>query len=162
MGNVIKVGIAALDLCAAPDSITTIGLGSCVGVVLYDEIRKVSGLVHVMLPDSTRIREHANRAKFADTGVPLLIEMLEKQGIYRRSLKAKIAGGAKMFDFGRNATEEEGIGYQNVQAVKRVLAQYHIPIVAQDVGLNYGRTILFDPETCNLKVTSAGRMEKVL
>lgn len=161
MGEVIKVGIAALDVCAAPDSITTIGLGSCVGVVLYDESKKTAGLLHVMLPDSTRIRENANRAKFADTGVPLLIEMLEERGIYRRNLKAKIAGGARMFDFFK-ASEESSIGFQNVQAVKNALEQYGIPLIAQDVGMNYGRTVVFDPVTCKMRVISAGKLEKVL
>ncbi len=161
MGEVIKVGIAALDICVAPDSITTIGLGSCVGVVLYDEAKKTAGLVHVMLPDSTRIRENANRAKFADTGITLLLERLLELGIYKRSLKAKIAGGAKMFDFSR-AGNVQGIGEQNVKAVKEILMQNQIPLIAEDVGLNYGRTIVFDPKSCQMHVMSAGRVEKVL
>lgn len=161
MSEVIKVGIAALDVCVAPDSITTIGLGSCVGVVLYDEVKKTAGLVHVMLPDSTRIRENANRAKFADTGIALLLEQLEALGIHKRSLKAKIAGGAKMFDFSRNMNKAS-IGDQNVEAVKAALEQFQIPLIAQDVGLNYGRTIVFHPSSCKMHVISAGREEKVL
>lgn len=159
MGNVVKVGIAALEICEAPDAITTIGLGSCVGVVIYDEAKKIAGLVHVMLPDSTRIRENTNRAKFADTGVTLLVEMLEKRGCRVHTLKAKIAGGARMFDFSKSS-EETSIGYQNVKVVREMLNQYHIPLMAQDVGLNYGRTILFDPDTCMMRVTSTGRVEK--
>ncbi|MDE5966399.1 MAG: chemotaxis protein CheD [Lachnospiraceae bacterium] len=161
MGEIIKVGIAALDVCKAPDSITTLGLGSCVGVVLYDELNKTAGLVHVMLPDSTRIRENTNRAKFADTGVDLMIERLEAIGIKKMMLKAKIAGGAKMFEFSRPG-EKYSIGDQNVMAVLQALRRHRIPVVAQDTGLNYGRTILFNPATYELKITSAGKMDKVI
>ena len=67
MGNMIKVGMADLKVCKAPDALTTLGLGSCVGVALYDPVTKVSGLLHCMLPDSTQIRNNSNLAKFADT-----------------------------------------------------------------------------------------------
>ena len=72
MGKMIKVGMADLNLCQAPDAITTLGLGSCVGVVLYDANTKIAGLVHVMLPDSTKIKNNENIAKFADTGMPIV------------------------------------------------------------------------------------------
>ncbi len=161
MGEIIKVGIAALDICKSPDCITTLGLGSCVGVVLYDELNKTAGLLHVMLPDSTRIRDNTNRAKFADTGVALLIEQLQAKGVNKRLLKAKIAGGAKMFEFTRS-NDKMTIGEQNVAAVVSELRKRGIPIVAQDVGLDYGRTILFNPDTCTLRITSAGKPEKVI
>ncbi|PKM57166.1 MAG: chemotaxis protein CheD, partial [Firmicutes bacterium HGW-Firmicutes-3] len=60
----IKVGMADLNSCKSPDVLTTLGLGSCVGIILYDPITKVSGLAHVMLPDSTQIRNNSNVAKF--------------------------------------------------------------------------------------------------
>ena len=72
MQNIIRVGIADMNYCEAPDLITTIGLGSCVGVVLYDLSVKKCGMVHVMLPDSTKILNNANIAKFADTGIEAL------------------------------------------------------------------------------------------
>ena len=102
MGDTIKVGIADYAICKAPDMVTTIGLGSCVGVVIYDQMTKTCGLIHVMLPDSTRIRANSNKAKFADTGIPLLLEELKKKGCSGRGLRAKIAGGAKMFEFTTN------------------------------------------------------------
>ena len=92
MGEVIKVGIADLKLCKTPDKITTIGLGSCVGIVLYSKSEKICGLVHIMLPSSKEIKNNANRAKFADTGIEDLILALEKNGLNRQSLLAKIAG----------------------------------------------------------------------
>ena len=78
MAEVIKVGIADMNICKVPDTITTVGLGSCVGVVLYDERKKISGLLHVMLPDSTRIKDNSNKAKFADTGIDFLIKRITR------------------------------------------------------------------------------------
>ena len=68
MGDMIKVGMADLKVCKCPDNLTTLGLGSCIGVVLYDPVTKVSGMLHCMLPDSTKISNNQNRAKFADSG----------------------------------------------------------------------------------------------
>ncbi len=161
MSEVIKVGIAAFAVCSAPDSVTTIGLGSCVGVVLYDEQNKIAGLVHIMLPDSTRIRENSNEAKFADTGVKALANAMLKKGAVARNIKAKIAGGAKMFEFSRN-NSSISIGEQNIQAVRDVLKSMRIPLLAEDVGLDYGRTIYFDTNDWKMKVKSAGREDKVL
>ncbi|MBR1744099.1 MAG: chemotaxis protein CheD, partial [Lachnospiraceae bacterium] len=104
MSNMIKVGMADAKVCHAPDAITTLGLGSCVGIALYDKSKKISGLVHVMLPDSTRIRQNQNKAKFADTGIDLMIDMMVKEGANRRGLTAKIAGGAQMFAFSGNSS----------------------------------------------------------
>ena len=131
------------------------------GVVLYDTVTKVSGMVHVMLPDSTTIRNNVNRAKFADTGVVLLYEKVIAMGADKRRLKAKIAGGAQMFAFS-SSNEMLRIGDRNVQAVKKQLRMLNIPIVAEDTGLNYGRTIEFYPETQELIVKSVGKPVKVL
>ncbi len=161
MSETIRVGIADMNICSAPDKITTIGLGSCVGVVLYDAKSKVAGLVHVMLPDSTKINNNQNKMKFADSGVKLLLETLEAKGISRTSLKAKIAGGAKMFNFS-SSSDLGSIGDKNVEAVRSVLKSFNIKIVSEDVGLNYGRTIVFDPETTDLVVIKAGKQQNVI
>ena len=159
MSETIRVGIADMNICKSPDKITTIGLGSCVGVVLYNAQLKVAGLVHIMLPDSTKINQNQNKLKFADTGIECLVAELEKRGIYRASLKAKIAGGARMFNF--NVSSDIGsVGDKNVMAVRAKLAEYGIKIVSEDVGLNYGRTIVFDPETSELLIVTAGKQSK--
>ena len=80
MGNMIKVGMADLKVCKCPDALTTLGLGSCVGVALYDPVTKISGLLHCMLPDSTQIRNNSNLAKFADTGIDELIRQMAALG----------------------------------------------------------------------------------
>lgn len=156
MGSMIKVGMADMNYCHAPDAITTLGLGSCVGVVLYDLNAKIAGLVHIMLPDSTKIRNNDNYAKFADTGIDEMLRRVVKAGASRSALKAKIAGGAQMFAF---STENDllRVGARNVEAVKEKLSQLRIPIVAEDTGKSYGRTIEFYPETGELLVKAVGK-----
>ena len=160
-GTMIKVGMADANICHSPDAITTLGLGSCVGVALYDKTTKIAGLVHVMLPDSTKVRQNQNRAKFADTGIALLIEMLQKEGANCSLLTAKIAGGAQMFAFESN-NDMLRVGQRNVEAVKEKLKQLGIRILAEDTGENYGRTVEFYPETGDLLIKSVGKPQKVI
>jgi chemotaxis protein CheD len=115
-----------------------------------------------MLPSSKEIANNSKRAKFADTGIEDLIAALEKKGVKRSSLCAKIAGGATMFEFSKNASALGSVGDRNVKAVKEALASYNIRIVAEDTGANYGRTIVFDPVTKDLIIRSAGRSEVVI
>lgn len=159
MRNMVKVGMADLNVCTPPDAITTLGLGSCVGVVLFDPGKKISGMVHVMLPDSTKIKNNENLAKFADTGIDELIKKLVAIGASRSALVAKIAGGAQMFAFNSN-NDMLRVGERNVEATTHKLASLRIPILAQDTGLNYGRTIEFYPETGELIVKSVGKEVK--
>ena len=159
MSNVIRVGIADMKICEAPDKITTIGLGSCIGIVIYDRSKKIAGLVHIMLPDSSQIKNNLNKMKFADLGIELLIDELISRGCKKESLKAKIAGGAKMFNF-TGTSDLVSIGDKNIAAVKHVLAKNNIQIVAEDVGENYGRTIILDVETCVLQIITAGGNSK--
>lgn len=156
MGEMIKVGMADLNVCTPPNGITTLGLGSCVGVVLYDTNRKISGMVHVMLPDSSKIRNNENLAKFADTGIDELIRRLLAMGAGRNSLVAKIAGGAQMFAFQSN-NDMLRVGDRNVEATKEKLNSLKIPILAEDTGANYGRTIEFYPESGELIIKSVGK-----
>ena len=118
MGNMIKVGMADLKVCKAPDALTTLGLGSCVGVALYDPVTKISGLLHCMLPDSTQIRNNSNVAKFADTGIDELIRQMVALGASKSRLVAKMAGGAQMFAMKTN-NDTLRVGERNVEAVKK-------------------------------------------
>lgn len=156
MNEMIKVGMADLNVCTSPSALTTLGLGSCVGIALFDPIRKIAGLVHIMLPDSTKIINNENRAKFADTGIDALIQEMIKIGADRSVLIAKIAGGAQMFAFSNNS-EMMRIGDRNVESTKNKLQQLGIQIKAEDTGANYGRTIEFYPETGILLIKSVGK-----
>jgi len=159
MGIVVKVGIADLNLVEAPDKIRTSGLGSCVGVVIYDSSKQIAGLSHVMLPDSTVTRQKDfNQYKYADTAIDILInKLLERQTVKHR-LKAKLAGGAQMFQH-HHSTDIMRIGPRNIEAVQERLKTHQIPITATDVGGTSGRTIEFDPLTNQLKIRTVNKGE---
>ena len=155
--QVVKVGIADMNIVKSPDTIRTSGLGSCVGVVLYDESMKIAGLIHVMLPDSSLSRtETVNVAKFADTGIPAMIDQLKLEGVQPFRLKAKIAGGAEMFQFTSNK-DTMRIGPRNVAAVKEYLIKSKVPLISEDTGGNSGRTIEFDPSTSLLNIRTVNQ-----
>ena len=162
MGEIIKVGMADLKVCREPDSLTTLGLGSCVGVALYDPVTKISGLAHIMLPNSKEIRNNANIAKFADTGIEETIRLMNEMGAPTKRMVAKIAGGAQMFSFSSKSSENLNVGAKNVEAVKEKLAELGIPIIAEDTGLNYGRTVVLDSVTGCYSIKAVGKEIKVI
>ena len=158
MGVEIMVGMADLNVCVSPDRICTLGLGSCVGIALRDPVTKIGGLAHIMLPDSTTIRNNSNIPKFADTGIEELVKQVTRKGANRSRLVAKIAGGAQMFGFNSNS-EMVRVGERNVQATKKKLAELRIPILAEDTGKNFGRTVIFYPETGDFVIRAVGKQE---
>ncbi|MED1202050.1 chemotaxis protein CheD [Heyndrickxia acidicola] len=153
----LKVGIADLKIAFSPQPIKTTGLGSCVGIIIYDPILKIAGLAHIMLPDSSIMKKGTefNKSKFADTAVKELVQMLNREGCKNRELKAKIAGGAEMFSFSVNETMR--IGKRNIDAVKKALKEEAIAIISEDTGGNNGRTIVFDPEKCMLEIRTVNK-----
>ncbi len=161
MGNMIKVGMADLKLCKAPDAVTTLGLGSCVGIAIRDPITKIGGLAHIMLPDSTQFSGTVNIPKYADTGAKELVRIIVEAGGNRSRLVAKIAGGAQMFQF-QSKSEMTAVGQRNVEAVKKVLAELKIRILAEDTGLNFGRTVEFYPETGDYIIKAVGKGVKTI
>lgn len=156
----IIVGMADYAVTRSPEKLTTLGLGSCVGIALYDPVTKVGGLIHIMLPTIENARFTDNCAKFADSGIPHLIEEMIRIGAVRRRLIAKIAGGAKMFSF--NSDASMNIGERNIKATKVVLSELKVPIIAEDVGKNYGRTVLLDTDTGVYYIKSAIKGENVI
>lgn len=161
MSEIVHVGMADYKLCRSPQKISTLGLGSCLGVVLYDRTIKMCGMAHIMMPDSTRLRKNANRMKFADTCMQDMLNDLLMAGAQQSRMIAKIAGGARMFIHKKN-TDFLNIGKQNVEAVRKILGKWEIPIVSEDVGSNYGRTIEFDTVTGELFIKSVGVGDSVI
>lgn len=155
MNNVIKVGMADLQSSRHPCVLTTLGLGSCVGIALYDPVRKVAGLAHIMLPSSLQARNNSNIAKFADTAIARLVEDMTGIGACRSQIVAKLAGGAQMFSF-NDASEMLRIGARNVSASKEMLQLLRIPILAEDTGGNYGRTVEISSESGKLMIRTIG------
>ena len=159
--TMIKVGMADLNVCKSPDALTTLGLGSCIGIILYDQRTKVSGLAHIMLPDSTQIKKNENKAKFADTAIIELIKEMEKKGASKTRLVSKIAGGAQMFSFSGN-NDMMRIGERNAEATRKLLSELRIPILSEDCGKNFGRTIEFYAETGELHIKTIGKEIKII
>ena len=144
----------------APITLVTFGLGSCVGVAVWDPWGKVGGLGHIMLPDSTQARLTDNLAKFADTSIPDLVNQMERLGAVRRRLIIKIAGGAQMFNLFND--ERFSIGRRNVEAVKVALERLNLRIAGEDTGGSYGRTLLFDTETGEVTIRTIDHGQKAL
>lgn len=161
MSEMIKVGMADLKTCVSPNSVITLGLGSCVGIAIRDPLTKIGGLAHIMLPDSTKIRNNSNIAKFADTGIVELVNRMVRAGASRTRLVAKIAGGAKMFEV--TGTDSIGsIGDKNALASKKKLKELGIRLIAEDTGLNYGRTVELHCDTGEYYIKSVGKPVKII
>lgn len=158
------------------DVLVCFGLGSCVGVIFYDPVAKIGGMAHVVLPTNTRESKvippvlgtnvqprQDPPAKYADEGLPYLLESLLEKGASRLRLQAKIAGGASVLSVPIfNKAGESEIGERNVEAVKEVLEQLKIPIIAKDTGGKQGRTMRFFVEGGRVEVSTFGSGKKLL
>ncbi|MCC7566862.1 MAG: chemotaxis protein CheD [Methanoregulaceae archaeon] len=136
--QVVIVGIG--DHAVGPGPMSSIGLGSCVGLVIHDSEKCIGGLAHVMLPDSGGRTERPG--KFADTAIDALVSILVGQGCRKTALVAKMVGGAAMF---KTLSENLNIGERNITAIKENLKQKNIPIKAECVGGSVGRTLTYYP-----------------
>jgi chemotaxis protein CheD len=155
--------MADLVVSKHPATLVTLGLGSCIGLVIYDQISKTAGMVHIMLPDSREAKNLPKPGKFADTAVPLLLEELAKLGVNRSQLRAKMAGGAQMFAMpGKADNAIFGVGSRNVEATTKMLASAGIRLVASDTGGSKGRSVEFSTETLKFIVKTLGSGTKEL
>jgi chemotaxis protein CheD len=155
------VGISDIKVSTkADDIITTYALGSCIGIVVFDPVAKVGGMLHYMLPDSTldlnKARE--NPAMFADTGIPLLFKTCYKMGAEKKRIVVKAAGGASILD----DTNFFRIGQKNIMAMRKIFWKNNVLIDKEDTGLNYNRTIRLELNTGKVFVRSSGGEMKEL
>ncbi len=134
-------------------TLSILGLGSCVAVVLYDETSRVGGLAHVLLPDPSYSRHSDRRGRYASTAIPALLDELIQAGADRTRVTARLVGGACMFQE-LLPPNQPHIGARNVDAARQALARGGISIVAEDVGGDYGRSIHFDLGDGRLRVSS--------
>jgi chemotaxis protein CheD len=143
------------------DLLVTLGLGSCVAIVLHDRRAKVGALAHVLLPEPALARDQGNSAKFASTAVPLLVEELAALGARSARLQARLAGGASMFA-ALMVPGSLNMGQRNVAAAREALRLAGIPILGEEVGGDFGRSVRFDPGSGSVQVSSVGRPDVVL
>ncbi len=149
MTNVIKVGMAEYEISHNPGRLCCYGLGSCVAIALYDRRTKTGGLAHVMLPTSRYARKTVRHrpAKFADLAVVALLDKMERSGVIRNRVIAKIFGGANMFSSNGTGHSVLEIGKRNTAAVKKKLKEERIRLVAEDTGGSHGRSIEFHTDS---------------
>ncbi|MEG0254329.1 MAG: chemotaxis protein CheD [Vagococcus sp.] len=157
MSEQVKVGISDYKITHSPNELMTLGLGSCVGVVIYDERSKIGGLSHIMLPDSQMFkgRDNLKVEKFADLAIPQMVKELRAQHQVTK-LVAKIAGGASMFQL-ENIKKSQNIGERNIVAVETILKELNVPILASHVGGNMGRSLFFNLDSLSVSVKMVNR-----
>lgn len=149
--TLVKVGQHAVG--GEGDTLITLGLGSCVALLLHDPEAKVGAMAHVLLPDPSSSRDPSNPAKFATSAVPLLLKSLERLGADRRRMEAKLVGGASMFS-ALVPKRTPTMGTRNVSAARGALDAAGIPVTAEDLGGDHGRSVRFDPGSGRVRVTS--------
>jgi chemotaxis protein CheD len=138
-GAELLVRVADLHVGGAGDTLLTVGLGSCVAIVLHDAEARVAGMAHVLLPAPALSRQE-NPAKCPQTAVPALLERMAQRGARPRRISARIAGGASMFgSLAPPGTMQ--MGERNVVASREALRTAGLPLIGEDVGADYGRTV---------------------
>jgi len=160
MSQEVNVGISDMKIVNIPEGLISYALGSCVGICIIDKTAKIAGMAHIMLPYNNN-GDKTNLFKYADTGIAEMVRKMENLGALRPRMIAKIAGGAKMFDI-KGSSTIGSIGERNIAATKETLQKLRIKLFAEDVGENYGRSIIFDSNTGNLTIKSFGRSLKVI
>jgi len=155
--TVRAVSVRVADLAAARGRetvIQTVGLGSCVAIVLYDRDTSVGGLAHVLLPSLAQTRDRTNPAKVPETAVPALVAEMRRLGAGEPSRwSARLVGGASMFG-SLLATGGVNIGERNVASAREALAAAGLRLDAEDVGGDYGRSVYLDLTTGRVRVRS--------
>lgn len=134
------VRVADLRIGVADDVLVTVGLGSCVAIVLYDAEARMGGLAHILLPSPALARPDGNPAKFPQSAVPRLLELMAAEGARRERITGRLAGGASMFA----ALTPPGtvqMGERNLVAARQALNAHGVPLVGEAVGGDFGRTV---------------------
>ena len=160
-GPIVKVGIAQMRVREAPTRMETMALGSCLGIVLFDEENRIGALAHVMHPRRELVKNNANRAKFVDSAIKLMLDRMVRRGASRERIVAKIFGGARMFEDVVGSKGVIQIGEENITAARAELKALGIPIIAERVGGSRGRTILFDVADGSVRIRDAYNREEI-
>lgn len=156
--NRVVVGIGEWSVLRNDGILVCLGLGSCVGIALYDPVKKIGGLVHILLPRSQG-NDNSNPTKFASSGIPFLLEEIVRLGAVRTNIWAKMAGGSQMFNI-KGREDKINIGARNVESAREALKSLGIPIIGEDTGGNMGRTMEFYISNGVVKIKAIGRGEK--
>ncbi len=157
--KLIEVNMAAMEIVQGDTRLVTRGLGSCLGVTLYDASRKIGGMAHPMLPDIDKAKIKSNPSRFVNSAIRKMVEELEKKGCTRGDLAAKLFGGAHMFGF---ITSDSilNVGQKNIEMAQNILRELNIKLECQEIGGSFGRTIEMNLETGKVLVKTVSWGEK--
>jgi len=157
----IRVKVADYAVGRDEQTLITIGLGSCVAIALYDPRTRIGGLAHTLLPSESMARDRSNPAKFPASAVVTLLAEMTRLGADARRVRAKLVGGASMF---ANLLPAGGIniGDRNVAAARQALEANHVPVVAEDIGSDHGRSVHFHLDDGRVEVRSLKKGNRVL
>jgi len=158
--NTVEVRMGDMQIASAPARLVTRALGSCLGITLYNSVRKLGAMAHPMLPDIDKARMKSNPHRYVNSVIRKMVEDLEKLGITKNNLTAKLFGGAHMFSF-ITADSILNVGEKNIAMAKAVFEESAVKIVAEEVGGTFGRTIELNLENGKVLVDtiSWGRKE---
>jgi chemotaxis protein CheD len=157
----LAVGVGDLKVSAKPDeTLVTYGLGSCIGVTIWDPVARVGGLLHFMLPESQSdpAKARQNPALYADTGIPTLFKSAYQLGADKKRLQVRVAGGAQVLD----GDGVFNIGKRNYLAMKKIFWKAGVMIHAEEVGGNISRTLRLEVGTGKLLLQEAGEEAREL
>ncbi len=157
----IHVGIGEFKVSKNPARLVTLGLGSCVGVGMWDPVTGIGGLIHIMLPSSKEFSKLSRKEKYADLGIPMMLREMINMGAGKSRITAKLVGGAQMFS-GLDKKQVFNIGERNIKASRSILKELNITIAAEDVGGNRGRTMYLDLQNGQVLVKTLGKGIKVI
>jgi chemotaxis protein CheD len=157
----VPVLIGEARVAGAESLIFTIGLGSCVAIVLYDEVQQIGGLAHAMLPSPSNGRRNSPPSRFASSAVPELLRLMLAAGAEAARVRARLAGGASMFDVLLSDSGRK-LGLRNVHAAREALDAHGIPLVGEDTGGAHGRSVFLRNTDGRLIVTSVAHPDVVL
>ena len=135
----VVVDIADFAVAGSGAVLVTAGLGSCVAVVLHDPSTGIAGLAHILLPSIGRGPPSIHPAKYAESGIPLLVDEMRRRGARGDKIVARLAGGARMF--AALLSSGTNMGQRNIDATRAALAALRIPVIAEDVGADFGRSV---------------------
>ena len=141
---------------APSDVLVCLGLGSCVALCLYDPLRSIGGMAHMVLPDSSARGAKSSGAKFVDVAVPLLLREMEAKGAGRARLRAHLIGGALMLQ-GAAFKATVNIGQRNAQAARAALRSAGVRVRGEELGGSNGRTVRLELATGRLTAATAGQ-----
>lgn len=151
----ISVSMGKIKITHPPHLLKTVGLGSCMAVILYDPIARVGSLAHIVLPSFSDSLDKTNPDKFSDMAIKIMIKKMNELGALVHNIRAQIFGGANMFPEIIASNSDMDIGQRNIRAVKDELQLHNINIIREEVGGSLGRTVLFNTHDGQVEVRTA-------